>query len=261
MPQKYQHLGDFEILREIGRGGMGVVFEARQISLNRKVALKVLSGSLGLTPAAVQRFRREAEAAGKLHHTNIVPIYTTGEADGSHFYAMELIEGPSLDRVIREIRGGKEKKSEPFKPFDAHAVTEHYASDSSDSADGTTPSVSSLSSDSRYFDNVASMIADVADALDHAHKQGVIHRDIKPSNLLLSPDGRLSINDFGLARLLEQPGMTITGEFVGTPRYMSPEQIAVGRIPLDHRTDIFSLGATLYELKKGVRNEWHCRLQ
>jgi tetratricopeptide (TPR) repeat protein len=248
VPQKYQHLGDFEILREIGRGGMGVVYEARQISLNRRVALKVLSGSLGLTPTAVQRFRREAEAAGKLHHTNIVPIYTTGEEDGSLFYAMELIEGPSLDRVIRELRNTKEKKPEPFKPIDEQATTEPYVSDSSQSADGTTLSVSSLSSDSRYFDNIARMIADVADALDHAHKQGVIHRDIKPSNLLLAPDGRLSINDFGLARMLEQPGMTITGEFVGTPRYMSPEQIAVGRIPLDHRTDIFSLGATLYEL-------------
>ena len=92
------------------------------------------------------------------------------------------------------------------------------------------------------------MIAEVADALEYAHQQGVIHRDIKPSNLLLSPAGRLSVNDFGLARMLEQPGMTITGEFVGTPAYMSPEQITAGRVPLDHRTDIYSLGATLYEL-------------
>src|SRR6266851_4946969 len=99
-----RRLGDFEILREIGRGGMGVVFEARQVSLNRKVALKVLSGGLGLTPKAVQRFHREAEAAAKLHHTNIVPVHATGEQDGTHFYAMELVDGPSLDRVLRQLR-------------------------------------------------------------------------------------------------------------------------------------------------------------
>src|SRR6516164_6025994 len=99
-----RRLGDFEIIREIGRGGMGVVYEARQVSLNRKVALKVLSGGLGLTPKAVQRFRREAEAAAKLHHTNIVPVYAIGEEGGAHFYAMELIDGPSLDHVIRELR-------------------------------------------------------------------------------------------------------------------------------------------------------------
>src|SRR5262249_13010402 len=98
------------------------------------------------------------------------------------------------------------------------------------------------------FDAVARMIADVADALDYAHRQGVIHRDIKPSNLLLSPDGRLSVNDFGLARVLEQPALSTTGELVGTPAYMSPEQITAGRVPVDPRTDIYSLGATLYEL-------------
>src|SRR5262249_36491930 len=97
-------LGDFEIVRELGRGGMGVVYEARQVSLNRKVALKVLSGGLGLTAKAVQRFRREAEAAAQLHHTNIVPVYATGEQDGTHFYAMELIDGPSLDHVLHQLR-------------------------------------------------------------------------------------------------------------------------------------------------------------
>jgi serine/threonine protein kinase len=247
-----QRLGDFEILREIGRGGMGVVYEARQVSLNRKVALKVLSGGLGLTARAVQRFRREAEAAARLHHTNIVPVYATGEHDGSHFYAMELIEGPSLDRVIGQLR---ESKSDTER---AAGVNPAASSPSELAATGPyTPKPagpvsglesSSLGSDSHYFDTVAHMVAEVADALDYAHQQGVIHRDIKPSNLLLSPAGRLSVNDFGLARLLEQPGMTLTGEFVGTPAYMSPEQIAAGRTPLDHRTDIYSLGATLYEL-------------
>ena len=110
-------LGDFEIVREIGRGGMGVVYEARQVSLNRKVALKVLGGGLGLTATAVQRFRREAEAAAKLHHTNIVPVYATGEQDGTHFYAMELIDGPSLDHVIRQT--ASRHRREPAAPSPA----------------------------------------------------------------------------------------------------------------------------------------------
>ena len=251
-----RRLGDFEIVREIGRGGMGVVYEARQVSLNRQVALKVLGGGLGLTPKAVQRFRREAEAAAKLHHTNIVPVYATGEQDGTHFYAMELIEGPSLDHVIRQLRAGRRATAEPtggrhrrLRPPLARrrpGPTWKARSRLRPSAGGLTSS--SLSSGGHYFDTVARMIAEVADALEHAHQHGVIHRDIKPSNLLLSPDGRLSVNDFGLARMLEQPGMTMTGEFVGTPAYMSPEQITAGRTPLDHRTDIYSLGATLYEL-------------
>src|SRR5262245_6910186 len=250
-PLAEQRLGDFEIVREVGRGGMGVVYEARQVSLNRKVALKVLSSGLGLSPKAVPRFRREAEAAAKLHHTNIVPVYATGEENGTHFYAMELIEGPSLDAVIRQMcqaRQANRPTAPPSTP-DELGATGPYVDNSAPSASGAAAlTSSSLSSDGHYFDTVATMIADVADALAYAHQQGVIHRDIKPSNLLLSPDGRLSINDFGLARLLEQPGMTMTGEFVGTPAYMSPEQITAGRVPVDHRTDIYSLGATLYEL-------------
>jgi serine/threonine protein kinase len=256
-PENLRRLGDFELLRELGRGGMGIVYEARQVSLNRKVALKVLSGGLGLTSKAVQRFRREAEAAAKLHHTNIVPIYATGEEDGTHFYAMELIDGPSLDQVIRELRdrnrgAGPERGEKPEQPPKAAAelvATIAHGEDSASSSSSTASlTSSSLSSDSHYFDTVARMMAEVADALGYAHKNGVIHRDIKPSNLLLSQEGRLSITDFGLARVLEQPGMTLSGEFVGTPAYMSPEQVAVGRIALDHRTDIYSLGATLYEL-------------
>jgi serine/threonine protein kinase len=250
-----QRLGDFEIVRELGRGGMGVVYEARQVSLNRKVALKVLSGGLGLAPKAVERFHREALAAAKLHHTNIVPVYAIGEEHATHFYAMELIDGPSLDQVIRHMRRGAGHNSPPavasgngggFSPDLAATGPYLEGTGSSGAAAGLSPF--SFGSGSGYFDTVASLVADVADALDYANRQGVIHRDIKPSNLLLSPAGRLSINDFGLARLLEQPGMTLTGEFVGTPAYMSPEQITAGRTPLDHRTDIYSLGATLYEL-------------
>ena len=244
-PESHRRLGDFEVVRELGRGGMGVVYEAHQVSLNRKVALKVLGGGLGLTGKAVQRFRREAEAAAKLHHTNIVPVYATGEQDGTHFYAMELIEGPSLDHVIRQMRQPGGSAPPPANPD----VTGPYVPQAESSSDSPSPlSSASLGSGSPYFDTVARMVAEVADALDYAHQNGIIHRDVKPSNLLLSPQGRLSINDFGLARVLEQPGMTLTGEFVGTPAYTSPEQITAGRIPLDHRTDIYSLGATLYEL-------------
>jgi tetratricopeptide (TPR) repeat protein len=239
-------LGDFEVVRELGRGGMGVVYEARQVSLNRKVALKVLSGGLGLTDTAVQRFRREAEAAARLHHTNIVPVYATGEENGCHFYAMELIDGPSLDHVIKQLRGGPSHDSRTETPI-AAAVTGPYVP-----ANATPPLSGSGGSgkgtSAERFDRAAAMIADVADALHHAHQQGVTHRDVKPSNLLLSSDGRLSVTDFGLARMLEQPGMTVTGEFVGTPAYVSPEQVTAGRVPVDHRTDVYSLGATLYEL-------------
>jgi tetratricopeptide (TPR) repeat protein len=238
-----QRLGDFEIVREIGRGGMGVVYEARQVSLNRRVALKVLSGGLGLTSKAVQRFRREAEAAAKLHHTNIVPVYATGEADGTHFYAMELIDGPSLDHVIRQLRDGPGADTRTGPPADADPTGPYVPADPT-----PPPSSSGARSSAERFDRGAAMIADVADALHHAHQQGVTHRDVKPSNLLLSSDGRLSVTDFGLARVLEQPGMTVTGEFVGTPAYMSPEQVTAGRIPVNHRTDVYSLGATLYEL-------------
>jgi serine/threonine protein kinase len=252
---EFKRLGDFEIVRLLGQGGMGVVYEARQLSLNRLVALKVLSGNLGLTPKAVERFRREAEAAAKLHHTNIVPVYATGQEDGTHYYAMELIDGPSLDHVIRLTRADRGSHGQMaatlengLSPVPELGQTGPYVEGGRASTGPAAVSLSSLGSGSHYYDTVARMIAEVADALDYAHQQGVVHRDMKPSNLLLSPAGRLSINDFGVARILEQPGMTVTGEFVGTPAYMSPEQITAGRTPVDHRTDIYSLGATLYEL-------------
>jgi len=256
--EEKRRLGDFEIVRVIGRGGMGVVYEAGQISLKRRVALKVLSGGLGLTPKAVERFRLEAETAAKLHHTNIVPVYATGEEDGAHFYAMELIDGPSIDTVIRQMRAPATSSAAAATaatvPVDGVGLppelvqTGAFMEEAPASGSTAGLSFSSLGSGSGYFDTVARMLAEVADALDYAHRQGVVHRDMKPSNLLLSPDGRLSVNDFGLARVLEQPGMTMPGELIGTPAYMSPEQIALGETPLDHRTDIYSLGATLYEL-------------
>src|SRR5262245_13495738 len=224
---------------------MGVVYEATQTTLNRRVALKVLGPGLGLTPRAVDRFGREAAAAARLHHTNIVTVYATGEESGLHFYAMELIDGPSLDAVIRQMRNGQAGGPRTDRPAALATTGPYVPSDSSLLPEGLG---SATGSSAGRFDRAAAMIADVADALHHAHQQGVTHRDLKPSNLLLSAEGRLSVTDFGLARMLELPGMTVTGEFVGTPAYMSPEQITAGRVPVDHRTDVYSLGATLYEL-------------
>ncbi|MFO0915137.1 MAG: protein kinase [Pirellulales bacterium] len=169
-----RRLGDFELLRELGRGGMGIVYEARQVSLNRKVALKVLSGNFGLTTSAVQRFRREAEAAAKLHHTNIVPVHATGEEADTHFYAMELIDGPSLDQVIRQLSQGTDS---PQRISPAKVSPEPPATVGLGSTGPFTPKPtpvsnvasingSSLGSGSQYFDTVARLIAEVADALE-----------------------------------------------------------------------------------------------
>jgi serine/threonine protein kinase len=174
-PLENQRLGDFEIVREIGRGGMGVVYEARQVSLNRTVALKVLAGGPGLNAEAVQRFHREAEAAAKLHHPNIVSVYATGQENGTHFFAMELIEGPSLASVIRQRRQppavaaapgsswGRPQWRRGQRPAGATAPA---------SASSTGPTPSPLGSDSGNFDQAAQWIAEVADALDYAHKPG-----------------------------------------------------------------------------------------
>ncbi|MCS7466054.1 protein kinase [Stieleria sp. ICT_E10.1] len=243
-------LGDFEIIREIGRGGMGVVFEARQISLNRKVALKVLATSLGSSQKAIARFRGEAEAAAKLHHTNIVPIYATGEDDGIHFYAMELVSGPSLKQIIEHSKVGQStvKLGGPLEDTQDTEATEKVQSRENQAEESESAGETSRIVESRRFERIARWFSEVADALHHAHGRNVIHRDIKPSNLLLLTENRLTVSDFGLARILDRPGVTVTGEFIGSPLYMSPEQIAAGRVPIDHRTDIYSLGAALYEI-------------
>jgi serine/threonine protein kinase/tetratricopeptide (TPR) repeat protein len=241
-----RRLGDFEIVREIGRGGMGTVYEARQISLKRSVALKVLHAGFGLEERAVARFHREAEAAARLHHASIVPVFATGKDAGVYFYAMELIEGPSLDRLIAQQREDRLKAVSNDSPDEAsHARRRPPFSGSSETGEVPLPIWSGRCIDD--FQTVARLMAHAADALEHAHAQGVIHRDIKPSNLLLAPDGRLRVGDFGLARIDEEPGLTQSGDVIGSPSYMSPEQ-AAGNRPLDHRTDVYSLGATLFEL-------------
>ncbi|MEN8152101.1 MAG: serine/threonine-protein kinase, partial [Planctomycetota bacterium] len=228
-PERSRRIGDFEIEREIGRGGMGVVYVARQISLNRRVALKMLPFAAVLDPRQLQRFKNEAMAAAGLHHGNIVPVHSVGSERGIHYYAMQYVDGVSLADLIDELR-------------DADGP----AADSSDAARALTGGRSTRSGD--YCRNVARLGADVAMALDHAHEQGVVHRDVKPANLLLEGSGRAWVTDFGLAAFRTERGLTMTGDLVGTVRYMSPEQTRAKRTPVDHRTDIYSLGVTLYEL-------------
>lgn len=244
---------EFEIRREIGRGGMGTVYEAWQKSLNRVVALKVLPTGIGQNETAVQRFRREAQAAAKLSHENIVPIFAIGESDGIYYYTMEYVDGASLYDSICVMRGGSTSTSAvSLTETQPMGGTPHPSAPKSGASGSSTktpdPADLGLSqTTAEHFYEIARQTAAAADGLQYAHNQGVIHRDIKPHNFLQGTDGRMRITDFGLARIMEQPGVTMTGEFVGSPLYMSPEQITGGRVPVDHRTDIYSLGATMYE--------------
>jgi len=246
----------YRITGVLGHGGMGIVYRAVQDKLNRTVALKVLPAMIGsANPAAVERFRREATAAAQLHHTNIIPIYDYGESADAYYYAMELIIGTPLDHLINRLAEKSSIKAtdgQLARALSESEITVPSQSDSSDSivADPTldSGSVPVLGRHERYFRRVATWIRDTADALHYAHGHGIIHRDIKPANLILSSDGRIMMADFGLAKSANEHTVTVAGAILGTMRYMSPEQAMGGRLPVDHRADIFSLGATMYEL-------------
>lgn len=210
----FDRLGDFEIVREIGRGGMGIVYEARQVSLDRRVALKVLPFPAMLDERQIARFENEARAAAQLEHPHIVPVFSVGFDGGVHFFSMQYIDGQPLSRFICELREG----------------------------------AAAVSPDRGHWRRVAEWGLQAADALHGAHQCGVIHRDVKPSNLLVDGKGKLWVADFGLARCHTNTNLTATGGLLGTVNYMSPEQAAGQVEPVDHRTDIYSLGVTLYEL-------------
>jgi serine/threonine protein kinase/Flp pilus assembly protein TadD len=228
--QTPERMGEYRILRKVGSGGMGIVYEAVQETLGRRVAVKMLPFHRLLGPTHLERFRQEARAAGGLHHTNIVPVFGVGEAEGIHYYAMQFIPGRSLDRVLGDLkeRGGDE----------AAAALEHNPAFFRQSTSGPL-------ADSDYFRGVAALGMQVADALEYAHRQGIIHRDIKPSNLLVDAAGTVWITDFGLAKVAGDGPVTQPGDLLGTPRYMAPERFQGQFGP---RSDIYGLGLTLYEL-------------
>jgi serine/threonine protein kinase/Flp pilus assembly protein TadD len=231
-------LGDFRIVREIGRGGMGVVYEAVQISLGRRVALKVLPFAAALDARQLARFKNEAQAAAHLRHPNIVPVYAVGCERGVHYYAMQLIDGQTLAALVQELR--RLAGLEPGDPATPSADTVRQTA----GVFSTTHSTRDLG----YFRTAAGLAVQAALALEHAHGLGVIHRDIKPANLLVDGEGTLWVTDFGLAQVQTDTRLTLTGDLVGTLRYMSPEQALAQPAGVNHRTDIYSLGATLYEL-------------
>ncbi len=281
-----RELGDFTIVREIGRGGMGVVYEAVQQSLGRHVALKVLSSPGLMNPVHLERFRLEARSAGRLHHSHIVPVFGVGEHEGLHYYAMQFIAGQSLDQVIEALRklrpGHGDDKTAPLVQDDfTHSLTNglltgRFRTDEAAEGNGAADTVeverqsgvsdriappatpqpttssfathsefTSSSSGRPFYDSVARVGLQVAEALTYAHAEGVLHRDIKPSNLLLDAKGNTWVTDFGLAKAEENEALTQTGDFVGTLRYMAPERLEGWS---DRRSDIYGLGATLYEL-------------
>ncbi len=300
---KLDRLGDYHILREVGRGGMGIVYEAEQESLGRHVALKVLPTHSLFDARYLQRFQLEARAAARLHHTNIVPVYGVGEENGLHYYVMQFIQGQGLDQVVAELRRlRRDRKPVPSKSADedrppsgnrsngvsAAAVAlalltgpvappnprvaaganaaEGAASDrpgTGRSAAAAGPHGKALSasavhlsgssqpsvlSDSGwpFWQSVAHLGIQAAEALAYAHSQGVLHRDIKPANLLLDIQGTVWITDFGLAKTAtDSDNLTHTGDIVGTIRYLAPERFQ-GKA--DSRSDLYALGLTLYEL-------------
>ena len=244
--QTVETIGDYRIIRRIGQGGMGVVYEAEQKSLGRRVALKVLSRRWSTSDRALARFQREAQAAARMHHTNIVPVFDVGSDQGHVFYAMQLIEGVSLDNL-------PDDKSQLLCQISSLSENDSSSPQENDPSPGkadkeiVTGSSGSESERRRLYDRIAEIGVQAADGLHYAHSRGIVHRDVKPSNLMLDQSGTLWITDFGLAKV-DSDSLTRSGDLLGTLHYMSPERF---RGECDERADIYALGLTLYELLAG----------
>ncbi|WP_339907215.1 protein kinase domain-containing protein [Symmachiella dynata] len=271
-------LGDYQLIREIGRGGMGVVYEAHQISLNRQVALKVLPFTAVLNQRQLERFKTEAQAAAGLHHGNIVPVFHVGSDRAVHYYAMQYIEGQDVSDLIKQLRQvshqdaldlpitedadfslasdlitGRFEPADLTRPDIPLDVADDKSAAPDTNAIAETRTFAALSTKDatnkpEYFRTIAGLGIQGAEALEFAHQNGILHRDIKPSNLMLDAGGKLWITDFGLARIEGDAGLTMTGDVMGTLRYMSPEQAAGDNDAVDQHSDVYSLGVTLYEM-------------
>lgn len=223
---KFHYFGDYELLAEIARGGMGIVFKARQISLNRRVALKVVSSGTLATEELVKRFKAEAEAAAGLAHPNIVPIYEIGEHGGQHYFSMGLIEGLNLRQALSQESGEETSRAASVSKAPGIGCGEPR--------------------------RAAELVSTVARAVHYAHQRGVLHRDIKPSNILIDAEGTPHLTDFGLAKLVEKEStLTHPNAIMGTPAYMSPEQARGDTKEVTTAADVYALGAVLYETLTG----------